>query len=104
MIRIGQGLEHTRRYRILLGVSVLQERVEGVDLRELAGWVRSWGYCRAWRQAGLVGLGRGRCGFDAKGKRPAFNGPGKGQIRAQRVLWPKGENARVVLGDRLHDD
>ena len=102
---VGHGLQHGGRHRVLLAVAVLQQRVEGVDLRELClrgGWLRG---CRldggarglGGRLAGVRVLERGRYGGYAVRGCAVLDGAGEGCIGAEEVLGPQRENARVVL-------
>ena len=106
VVRVGHGLQHGGGDGVLLAVAVLQQRVEGVDLRELClrgGRLRGGGLegGAGGLGGGLAGVGvleRGRHGGHAVGGRAVLDGAGEGRIGAEKVLGPQREDAGVVLG------
>lgn len=96
----GPGLEDARRQGVLCAVAVLEQREEGVDLRLLGlraqARRRLSGY--ACEVLGLLlrifGLGQG---LDAKLDAAVLDGAGEGQVGAQGVLGPQGEEACVLF-------
>jgi hypothetical protein len=96
VLRVRGRLEDARRQGILLAVPVLEQREQGVDLWQLD--LRT-GLCNG--RGGSVGLfgilERRRHGGHAIGCCAALDCACEGAVRAEEVLGPEGQDARVVL-------
>jgi hypothetical protein len=109
MLRRTPRLEDGIAQRVLLRVSVLQQREESCDLRRLDGGAGD-GVCGGGGGLDVGGRGHGRglargarrvlglvYGLDAVGERAGFDGACEGQVGTQGVGGPEAQEAGVLL-------